>query len=63
MNIERDVPALFTIEECCKILNCSRTHLNKLLKSGALASVRLGRSRRITESQLVSYIKMLEEGS
>jgi excisionase family DNA binding protein len=51
---------MFSIRDCCKILDCSRSQVYKLLSDGSLESVHIGRSRKVTENQLVDYIKRLE---
>jgi excisionase family DNA binding protein len=47
---------LLTPEQACAALSCHRTMLFRLLASGALASVKLGRLRRIPESAVDAYI-------
>jgi excisionase family DNA binding protein len=61
MHIEKGVPATFKVEEVAKILNCSRSQVYTLLKNNQLQSVRIRGSRRVTENQLVRFIKDLEE--
>ena len=60
MQLEIGVPVMFTIRQAAQILNVSRTQVYKLIKTNELASVKVGRSRRVTESQLVAYIQKLE---
>ena len=60
MNIEKGVPATFKIEEVAKILNCSRSQVYVLLKTEELESAKIRGSRRVTENQLVRYIKSIE---
>ena len=59
MKVERDVPILYPIRTVAKILSISRSAVYGLLKSGQLASVHIGRSRRVTDEQLVAFIKSL----
>ena len=61
MQIEIGVPVMFTIRQAAQILNVSRTQIYKLIKTRELDSVKIGHSRRITESQLVAYIQKLED--
>ena len=61
MQIEPGIPVLFTIKQVSQILNLSRTQIYDLIKTRELDSVKVGRSRRITESQLVTYIQKLED--
>jgi len=60
MKVERDVPILFPIRTVAKILSISRSAVYSLLKSGQLASVHIGRSRRVTDEQLLSFINSLD---
>ena len=60
MNIEKGVPITFKIEEVAKILNCSRSQVYVLMKTGELASAQIRGSRRVTENQLVQYIRKIE---
>jgi excisionase family DNA binding protein len=60
MQLEIGVPVMFTIRQAAQILNVSRTQVYKLIKTNELDSVKVGRSRRVTESQLVAYIQKLE---
>jgi len=43
---------LLTLNEAARLLNCSRTLIWKLRRSGALPYVQLGKSVRIRESDL-----------
>ncbi len=61
--IEERVPAMFTIRQVTKILNLSKSKIHLLIREGSLESVLIGRSRRITEGQLVRFIRLLEEQS
>jgi excisionase family DNA binding protein len=60
MHIEKGVPMTFKVEEVAKILNCSRSQVYVLLKNKELKSAQIRGSRRVTESQLVEYIKSIE---
>jgi excisionase family DNA binding protein len=60
MQIEKDVPATFTVEDAAKILAVSRSQVYVLIKTGEIESVKIRGSRRITENQLVRYIKRIE---
>jgi excisionase family DNA binding protein len=61
MNIEKGVPITFKVEEVAKILNCSRSQVYVLMKTGELASAQIRGSRRVTENQLVQYIRKIEK--
>ena len=60
MYLEKDVPIAFKIHEVAKILNCSRSQVYLLIKSKDLDSVQIRGSRRVTENQLVRFIKKIE---
>ena len=58
--IEKRVPVLFTVKDVAKILNLSRNKVHGLIKDESLESALIGRSRRITEGQLLKFIRELE---
>lgn len=60
MKIEANVPICFDVKGVQKILNISRSQVYELIKKGQLSSVRIGRSRRVTQDQLVAFINNLE---
>lgn len=53
----------YTVEEAAELLSLSRAHVYRLLDLGQLSSVSIGRSRRITSSQLSEFLKSLEQRS
>jgi excisionase family DNA binding protein len=59
--VEKGVPFLFSPRDAGKILSCSRSTIYTLLNSGELGSVKIGRSRKISETQLVEFIRKLED--
>jgi excisionase family DNA binding protein len=57
---ERHVPKLLlTPEEAAKALGVGRTTLYGLLRTGAVASVRIGGSRRVPTSAVEDYVRSL----
>ncbi|WP_432051117.1 helix-turn-helix domain-containing protein [Verrucosispora sp. NA02020] len=52
-------PLLLTVEESAKKARISRATMFKLLKSGEVESVKIGRSRRIPADALTAYISRL----
>ncbi len=52
---------LFTLEEAEEILSLSRSQLYRLADQGDLATVSIGRSRRISREQLISFVESLEQ--
>lgn len=58
--LERNVPFMFNPRDTAKILSISRSQVYVLLRSGDLESVQIGRSRRISQEQLIRYINKLE---
>lgn|GEM_PF-3841266 len=61
IQIERGVPKTFTPKQVGEILNVSRSQVYVLMKSGELPSVSIRGCRRITEGQIISYIRSLEK--
>ncbi len=58
---QRSEPKLaYTVQEAADLLSLSRAHIYRLMEVQELGSVTIGRSRRITASQLVSFISALE---
>lgn len=43
---------LYRVEEAAELLQVSRAHLYALIRSGDVRSVKLGRSRRITQAEI-----------
>ncbi len=61
--IETDV-ALITVDEAAKIAGIGRSHAYKFVRSGVWPSVKIGRLRRVSKSELLSWIELLvKEGS
>lgn len=58
--IEKRVPVLFTVKDVAKILNISRNKVHALIKDESLESAQIGRSRRVTEGQLLKFIREIE---
>jgi excisionase family DNA binding protein len=55
------VERLYRVEEAAReVLHLGRTRVYELIASGALKSISIGRSRRITESALEEFIERLE---
>ena len=50
---------LLTVEEAAALLNLGRTSVFALIKSGALRSVRIGRSRRVPQEAVRDYTARL----
>lgn len=50
---------LYRVEEVAEVLNVGRTKVFDLIRSGQLASVKVGGSRRITEQAMDDYIVRL----
>ena len=53
---------LITIEEAARRLSIGRSHIYQQMQLGRLRSVRIGRSRRILESDLAAFIEELLGG-
>ncbi len=52
---------LLTVQECAKRLNLGRSHTYKFILTGELASVKLGRSRRVPVRALDDFVARLAE--
>lgn len=50
---------LLTPEDAALVLSIGRSKLYELLATGALCSVRIGASRRITAEELAAYVQRL----
>ncbi|MBL8060660.1 MAG: helix-turn-helix domain-containing protein [Chthonomonas sp.] len=50
----------YTVEEAADLLSLSRAKLYRLIDSCEIGSVTIGRSRRITHSQLEEFLRRLE---
>lgn len=55
--------ALLTVEEAAERLHIGRTRMFALLKSGEIASVQIGRSRRIHPRAIAAYTRDLLDKS
>ncbi len=51
-----DPPHLLTIQEVCRDLHLSRSTLHELIRDGELASVKIGRSRRVRSDSIREFI-------
>lgn len=59
--VEANVPVMFDVKTVAKILSVSRSTVYELLRTGELKAVRIGRSRRVSQNQMVLYIHSLED--
>lgn len=55
-----DTARLYTVNDVSALLHVDRTTVYKLMGAGALGSVFIGKSRRITARQLQSFVDGLE---
>lgn len=57
--MEADVldDGLMTIEEACQFAKVSRSSLYVLMQQGRLASVKLGKTRRIAKAGLIGFLR------
>ena len=51
---------MYTVGEACKLLSLSRAFLYRLIDSGEIESITIGRARRITSAQLDAFVKARE---
>lgn len=54
------VPVLLTPEQAARSLGIGRTAVYALIREGQLPSVKLGRSRRVPYTALVSFVDRLQ---
>lgn len=52
---------LFKIEEAAKVLGTSRSTVYRLMTSGQLVSIKVGRSRRVTRQALERFVKAMDD--
>lgn len=52
-----EAPLLLTVTQAATVLSISRTTLYELLASGAVESIRIGRSRRVPVDALHAYVE------
>jgi excisionase family DNA binding protein len=50
----------YTVEQVAKMLNISRDKVYYLLRTHQLRSIKIGKSRRITDAHLSAFIASLE---
>lgn len=51
---------LYKVTDVAQVLSLSRTKVYELVRSGELASVRIGGSRRVRGEDLARYVESLE---
>ena len=52
---------IFKIEEAAKVLGTSRSTVYRLMTSGQLVSIKVGRSRRVTRQALERFVKAMDD--
>lgn len=56
-------PLLFNTEEVARLLGVGKGKVYDLLRAGALRSVRVGGSRRVSAKALADYVRTLDQGA
>jgi excisionase family DNA binding protein len=51
----------YTVEQAADLLHVGRDKIYYLLRTGQLRSIKIGKSRRITEEHLAVFVASLEE--
>lgn len=51
----------YTVEQVAKMLHIGRDKVYALLRTGELRSIKIGKSRRITQQHLAEFIAALEQ--
>jgi len=59
--LELNVPVMFTPIQVAKIISVSKSQVFALIRSGELESLTIGRSRRVSQDQLIKYIMAKEK--
>jgi excisionase family DNA binding protein len=54
---------LFTLDDVARVTRISRPHLEREIARGALQSLKIGRLRRVSKSQLSAWVSSLERMS
>lgn len=54
---------LLTVKEAAELLSLSRATVYPLVMSGEIASVKVGRSRRVSRNALLEFIRGLDAGA
>jgi excisionase family DNA binding protein len=57
MEVETTRPELLTVEETIRILRLGRTRVNEILRSGELASYKLGRRRLVRVRDIEAWLE------
>ena len=50
----------FTVEQVAEMLNIGRDKVYYLLRTGQLRSIKIGKSRRITDQHIADFVSSLE---
>jgi excisionase family DNA binding protein len=53
----------YTVEQVAEMLQVGRDKVYLLLRTGQLRSIKIGRSRRITDQQLAEFVTSLDNAS
>jgi excisionase family DNA binding protein len=53
----------YTVEQVAKMLHIGRDKVYTLLRTGQLGSIKIGKSRRITNRHLAEFVSSKEDGS
>lgn len=59
-DLEAGEALLLTVPECARMLRMSAREVNRAIRAGALASVKIGRLRRVSRGQLAAFVASLE---
>ncbi len=56
--IFQEYPDVVSVEQLCKMLRIGRNTAYRLLKSGAIQAIRIGRQYRIPKKQVIQYMDL-----
>jgi excisionase family DNA binding protein len=58
-----ELPLVLTVQQVQDILDVSKTTAYELVHSGAIASVKIGRTFRVTRSALAAFLGLSDEAA
>lgn len=57
-SIFHDYPDVVSVEQLCQMLHIGRNTAYRLLKSGAIQAIRIGRQYRIPKKWVIQYVNL-----
>ena len=63
METKSERPELLTVDETIRVLRLGRTRVNEILRSGELASYKLGRRRLVRRTDIEAWLERHKDQS